>query len=602
MAHIEYGEPAPAASPKKITRKRRAEAGAWLRVGAGLSGEIGAIADRPDLAVEVRMGGTRVGAAAAFFPDQALIEIGAKAFGKIDPATVEPDDPFDRERYLPAWGALTHEGAHAKHSKWVTPDKVRGTALGDAAEMLEESRAEARLISARPGDIRYLRACVADLVMADFPTTLPDSPWTAAHAAGLIMARVDAGILERRTVWPVEREVRRVLGRDTYNELARIWQKAATVGDDDAETMLALGKAWCKALGAESEEPAPGTGDGEEKEGGGPGAGPGGEDGTGETAPKPRGKVATAVRRTTRKIAAKAAAEGPAIPASAKGEEKKHRDKVLAIARRVFPAPSPDEKPGGKHGPSPVLGNRIPAEPERAAAARLGRALRKAGVRERIETRTTSAAPPGRLNLRAAITRDAQRAAGSIPTAEPWSATSRRHAPNPPLKVGIAVDVSGSMSAATGPVASAAWILSHATRYAGPDNASATVAFGEQVTAITRPGKPPSQVPQFRATCSTERVSEAIDALDGILDLTSPGAARLLVIVSDGGFVGYGEMEGARDRVARLTKAGCAVLWLDLFGGYSAVPPGAVRVMLTNPAEAADAIGKAAVTALAAAN
>ena len=591
MAHIEYGAPAPAASPKKITRRRREEAEAWLRVGAGLSAEIGLIADRPDLAVEVRMGGTKVGAAAAFYPDQALIEIGAKAFGKLDPETIEPDDPFDRERYLPAWGALTHEGAHARHSKWATPKHVRGTAVGEAAEMLEESRAEARLITARPDDTRYLQACVADLVMADFPTTLPDSPWAAAHAAGLIIARADAGILPRAMVWPVERETRRVLGRDTYNELQRIWKKAATVGDEDVAGMLALAEAWCKALGVEGGEPAPGAGGEREGDGEGPDVA--------ET-PGPKGRVATAVRRTTRKIAAKAAIEGPMIPASAKGEKKEHREKVLAIARRVFPATSPDEEPGGKRGRGPVSGSRIPVEPERAAAARLGRALRKAGVRERIETRTTSAAPPGRLNLRAALTRDAQRAAGAIPTAQPWTATSRRHAPNPPLKVGIAVDVSGSMAAATGPVASAAWILAHATRYAGPDNASATVAFGEQVTAITRPGKPPAQVPQFRAVCGTERVSEAIDALDGILDLSSPGAARLLVIVSDGGFVGYGEAEGARARVARLNKAGCAVLWLDLFGGYSAVPPGATRVMLTNPAEAAEQIGKAAVTALAA--
>lgn len=281
MAHIEYGAPAPATTPKKITRKRREEAEAWLRVGAGLSAEIGLIADRPDLAVEVRMGGTRVGAAAAFYPDQALIEIGAKAFGKLDPETIEPEDPFNRERYLPAWGALTHEGAHARHSKWVTPPAVRGTAVGDAAEMLEESRAEARLTGARPGDIRYLQACVADLVMADFPSTLSDSPWAAAHAAGLIMARADAGILPRAVVWPVEREVRRVLGRDTYNELQRIWTKAVTVGDEDAEGMLALAGAWCKALGVEAGEPAPGADGEEEADGDGP-------DGT--AAPKPKGK------------------------------------------------------------------------------------------------------------------------------------------------------------------------------------------------------------------------------------------------------------------------------------------------------------------------
>lgn len=589
MAHIEYGEPAPAAAPGRITRKRRADAEAWLRVGATLSAEVGAIAARPDLAVEVRMSGTRAGAPAAFYPDQARIEIAAKAFGKIDPATIEAEDPYDRERYLPAWGALTHEGAHAGHSKWRTPDSVRGTAQGDAAEILEESRAEARLIAARPGDTRYLQACVADLVMGDFPTTLPDSPWAAAHAAGLICARADAGILPRAMVWPVEREARRVLGRDTFAALQRIWKKASHVGDEDAATMLALAEAWCTALGAAPGEPAPAP-DGRDSEESKPGEQPG----AGGAVKRPRGRIAAAVRRTTRKIAAKAAADAPAPPTSAKAEEKARRENADRIAERVFTA-----TPGAAAGP--VTGSRAPAEAERAAAARLGRALRSAGVRERIETRTAAAAPPGRLNLRAAITRDAQRAAGAVPTAQPWTATTRRHAPNPPLRVAIAVDVSGSMAAAAGPLASAAWILAHATRYAGPDNASATVAFGEAVTAITHPGKPPATVPQFRAADGFERFCDAADALDGALDLTSPGAARLLVVVSDGQFVGPGERDGARERVARLTKAGCAVLWLDLFCGASLVPPGAKRVALTTPAEAADAIGSAAVAALTAA-
>lgn len=587
MAHIEYDEPAEASTPRKVTARRRALAEAWLRVGAVLSAEVGVIAARPDLAVEVRMDGTRVGAAAAFYPDLARIEIGAKAFGRIDPATIEAGDLFDRERYLPAWGALTHEAAHAKHSVWRTPETVRGTAVSDVAEMLEESRVEARLIGARPGDARYLRACVADLVMADFPATLADSPWAAARAAGLICARADAGILARAMVRPVEREARRVLGREAFAELQRIWKRAAAIGDEDADAMLALAAAWCRALGAAPGDPAPGS-DGEES-GDGSGAG---EDGK-ETASKPApGRVAAAVRRTARRIAAKAAAEGPA-PVSERAEERVRREKVGRIAERTFGA-----EHGGRGGRGPVTGSRIPAEAERAAAARLGRALRSAGVRERIETRTASAAPPGRLSLRAAIARDAQRAAGAVPTAQPWTATVRRHAPNPPLRVGIAVDVSGSMASAAGPVASAAWILAHATRYAGPDNASATVAFGEQVTAITRPGRPPAAVPRFRATCTTERFCEAVDALEGVLGLTSPGAARLLVVVSDGELVAPGELPGARERVARLTASGCAVLWLDLFGGLSRVPPGATRVVLTHPAEAADAIGQAAVSAL----
>jgi hypothetical protein len=52
-------------------------------------------------------------------------------------------------------------------------------------------------------------------------------------------------------------------------------------------------------------------------------------------------------------------------------------------------------------------------------------------------------------------------AAGRTPT--PWTRTVHRPSPFPPLRVGIAVDVSGSMTAATGPLASAARSLARTT-------------------------------------------------------------------------------------------------------------------------------------------
>ena len=104
--------------------------------------------------------------------------------------------------------------------------------------------------------------------------------------------------------------------------------------------------------------------------------------------------------------------------------------------------------------------------------------------------------------------------------------------PAPPLRAGIACDISGSMRAFTGPVASAAWILARAAS-ALPGATTATVLYGEQVHALTHPGQAPARVTDFAAPDGTEQLCRAIDALDGALGLSRPGAARLLAIVSD---------------------------------------------------------------------
>jgi len=569
---------APAVRPvRKGNKKRAAE---WLRVGAALSYQVGAIAARADLMVEVRPRGTRAGAKAVFYPDQAKIEIEAKAFGRIDPASIDPEILGDRERYAAAWGALTHEAAHARHSKWEVPRDKRGSAAAEAATMLEESRAEARLLQSRPSDTRWLGACVAELVLPSFPTSLPDTAWTAGMAAGLITARADAGIVPKGIAYPVENEVRRVIGHDKLNRLKMIWSAAHAVADEDAASMLHLGKLWCETLEVDSEQPAPDEQNTGQQQGpGAPGAG--------------GGRIGAAVRRTARKIAKQAAVPTP----SPKAQARSRAERASRIGQRVFAAPAPD--PNDKSAHTPITGVRRPSVKEKAAAARLGRALRQAGTRERQEIRGTSVAPPGRLGMRAALAREAQRAAGAMPSAEPWARVTRKALPNPPVRVGILADVSGSMQAFAKPVASAAWITANATYQAGVDNASATIAFATQITVITRPGKPPTQVTEFNARPGSHRITESIDALSGTLGLASPGAARLLVIASDAEFE-PAETQGARDRIKHLIATGCAVLWLDPTGTAN-VPPGVTRVHLADPAEAPEAIAKAATRALAAA-
>jgi hypothetical protein len=146
------------------------------------------------------------------------------------------------------------------------------------------------------------------------------------------------------------------------------------------------------------------------------------------------------------------------------------------------------------------------------------------------------------------------------------------------------------------PVASAAWILARAAGHV-PDARSATVVFGESVHPITYPRAVPARVQEFAATARTEQFCDAVDALDATLDLSRPGAARLLVVVSDGHFRPQ-QRECGQQRIARLTKAGCAVLWLAL--DDRAFPlDGVHKVALSVPADAVGAIGQAAVRALA---
>src|SRR5262249_47385671 len=145
----------------------------------------------------------------------------------------------------------------------------------------------------------------------------------------------------------------------------------------------------------------------------------------------------------------------------------------------------------------------------------------------------------------------------------------------------------GSMKTWAKPIASAAWILARAAAHV-PDACSATVAFGFHVHPVTYPRAFPAKVREFAALDNYERFCEAVDALDGALDLSWPGAIRLLVIVSDGEFRPT-QLRDGPVRIARLVKAGCAVLWLAV--NDRTVPmEGAHTIAVSDPSEAAGAI------------
>ncbi|MFE9004322.1 VWA domain-containing protein [Streptomyces sp. NPDC007875] len=559
-----------------------AQAGQWMRIAAALTGRLPELADRKDVIVTCQHG-TRSGAPGAFYPTTAELEIDAALFGPLSPATINPDRRGDEERYPVAWGVLVHEAAHAAHSIWTTPPNLRGTALDRAAQLLEESRAEHAHLTRRPADRPFLRSAVNTLILADITAQTPSNRWQAAQAAGLILARRDAGILDPDETEPLEQAVTSILGPDLLDTLTQIWTAAHATADDDAPGMLDHAHAWCQALGTPATGPEP--------TGGGPG-----------------GEIAEAIGKVTVRVQANEAAQAAAqarvaaaraARAEAKAAQAAHERQAVKTAERVFSPgarPFTPGKPRKGNTPSPVTGTRLPTAGEKAAAGQLARALRAAAYRERTTTHTASAAPPGRLNMRQALAREAQKAAGATPTATPWTRTLRRPNPTPPLRVGIAVDVSGSMNAAADPIASAAWILAKATALTDPDSRTATVAYDRALTAITAPGRAPTKVTRFEARGLGHRLAEAIDALCAGLALTQPGTGRLLVIASDG-YYHPDEANRAAQRITTLKDAGCAVLWLA-FAPDPCPLPGATPLELTHPAQAITAIAKAATTAL----
>ncbi|MEU5930615.1 VWA domain-containing protein [Streptomyces antimycoticus] len=558
------------------------QAGQWGRIAAALTGRLPELADRKDVIVTCQHG-TRSGVPGAFYPTTAELEIDAALFAPLPPATINPERRGDEERYPAAWGVLVHEAAHAAHSIWTTPPNLRGTALDRAAQLLEESRAEHAHLTRRPADRPFLRSATNTLILADITAQTPSNRWQAARAAGLILARRDAGILDPDETEPLEQTVTSILGPDLLATLTQIWTAAHATADDDAPGMLDHAHAWCQALGTPATAPEP-TGGG------------------------PVGELAEAIGKVTVRVQANEAAQAAAqarvtaartARAEAKAAQAAHERQAAKTAERVFaPGAQPftPGKPRKGNTPSPVTGTRLPTAAEKAAAGQLARALRAAAYRERTTTHTASAAPPGRLNMRQALAREAQRAAGATPTATPWMRTLRRPNPTPPLRVGIAVDVSGSMNAAADPIASAAWILAKATALTDPDSRTATVAYDRALTAITAPGRAPAKVTRFEARGLGHSLAEAIDALCAGLALTQPGTGRLLVIASDG-YYHPDEAARATQRITTLKAAGCAVLWLA-FAPDPCPLPGATPLELTHPAQAITAIAKAATTAL----
>ncbi len=572
----------------------------WLKVNASVGKIVNKWSLRQDLVVGL-VEDTTIGAPACFNPATAEIEVCiSKAFGNVEPKEVgELTHRKNQLKHPTATGAIFHEALHARISRWSLEQAAKDL---DARHLrflhaMEEGRIEYWGCVFVPENRLLLRACAMEIVMAELDEQVKNVSKVdaAAFTALLTLARVDAGVLDANDVPEVVMEIlHEVLGKETIDQLREIWKEFQAHSDhENALPLYELTNRFIEVLDARKDEvgekPTETPKGGCEYPGGEsgtpePGTSKPSEDGTPTPSNEPTDEQVKQFKKFIEQVK-DAVEEMKDIVQIANQddindeidmderkeeveqrdkahEEKKHRDK---IADEVFSAGSHIT---GIRTNSVLQDSRSPKPEELAAANKVANALRKAKYRERSQVRAGSVVPPGRLRSRAVVQREALKAKGVVSPIETWRRTQRKQTEDPTLKVGVMVDISGSMKPAMQPMGITAWIMSEAVRRI--QGKCAMVYYGQNVFATLKPGQKLDKVKTFTATDSTEEFAKAFKALDSGLGLTSGDGARLLVVVSDGRYRSD-QQAYAKQLLKEADRKGVAILWLTFDGktGYA---------------------------------
>lgn len=591
---------------------------AWLRVGSEVGSLLNRWAMRDDLAVRIART-TSAPVAALFNPASAEIEISIKdAFGEdYDPNNV--GDYTKRRtqlKFAKATGAMFHEACHARFTQWSLPAAaaVLTNAEFGAMHILEEGRIESFGARAIPNNRTLLRTCALEIVLGDLTDESlekMDSAQSVAHTLALTYARVDAGVLEMSDVSSVVALAESVIGADTVAKLREIWIEFQAHADHaNALPLYELTKKWVAIIAEKSEE----MGEEPTEDGEPSGEGEPGKSGEGKGKGKPTTKeLIEQIREALEDARDNATIESQdeiddqmesadwEDIVSERNDQANERKENQDAANEVFGKGSGPTKAATS---SRLVEKRQPTSSERIAAVQIAKALQRAKYRERTQIETNRELPPGRLRSRAVVQREALKANGVRGVkSEPFRSIQRKHTDSPELKIGVMVDISGSMRPAMQPMAVTAWALSEATRRV--DGKCAMVYFGNDVFATLKPGQHLKEVAVYSAADGTESFDKGFKALDGSLGMVSGQGARLLVVVSDGQYT-PSERTAVRKWLKRCKQTGVAVLWIS-YGDHNPVSLvgdcGKVVVLTSNDtSEAAREIGKAAISAINATN
>lgn len=540
----------------------------FLRTCSQIGLLVNAWAGRNDLVVYGGDDSANGEAIAAFYHDSAEIEVNVvKAFGEFASHEsignlTQREVQYEHPKVM---GVVYHEALHARYTNW---DKDRILAELDPSEgrafmLLEEVRIEARGVIDQPKNRLFLRESALAFALEEVSeATLQDvsEVWQAAMLGVLAIGRFDAGVLEQSDINSIHSHLIATLGADLFDKLREVWTGFMVLKVTQMDTALGLAKKWVELLReADSEgEGRFGEGEGEEGEEGEEGKGEGNSgakelSGIGALIAEIAEKIQN---QNSRDLGDQETTEKWQEEAKARSEQGKNNAKKKATAQKIFDKQN-DAKGSGSG--STLESTRPPKPEERSAAVTIAQMLEKAKYRERSIHEVRSTLPYGKLNTRALIQGAAYKARGSMIQVPAWDRKVRKHTDDPTLRLGVMVDISGSMGSAMEAMATTAWVMGEAGHRIQAK--TAMVYYGSGVFPTLRVGQRLGEVRVFTAPDGTEEFSDAYQAIDGELGLTFGDGVRMLVIVSDGQYK-PNQVEAARRALEECKRSGVAVLWI----------------------------------------
>lgn len=565
----------------------------WKHTGIAIGELVNQWSGRRDVIAEM-VETTEVGVPALFKPAVAEVQVATSiAFAGVNPYDVGDFREKEVQYEFPqVTGAVLHEALHARYSLFDLAESAKELTGREmhALMLLEEGRIEAQGAREMPWGKNFLKACAMDLVIQDSEEAFGEKKTieSAGNMVGLVHGRILAGVLDASDVKDLKKLIDQTLGEETVQQLEEVLEKAQQhINHRDATELHKLARRWVKILDKEMKK----HGEVSEEEA--------------EAQLKEFVKATKKAMQEARESAEISCAsdlhdqqrqeewEQQAQDAKDAADEKVKNEEA---AKTVF-----SRRSTGISG-SKLVEERLPNSKERIAAVTVAQMLQKAKYRDRSMTEVNSVTPPGRLRTRTLVQANAMKARGVVQPTEPWRKKVRKQTDQPNLKIGVMVDVSGSMADAMEPMATTAWVLSEAGKRV--QARTSMVYFGSSAFPTLKPGQSLDKVRVYTAHDSTEEFDEAFRALDGSLNLLHGSDARLLVVVSDG-YYRPDQTERAKHWVKKCEQAGVAVLWMP----FSPVDDSPKRILRgnksaqlldvgSNPASVAQLIGKAASTAL----
>ena len=609
MAHYKYSR----------LRERTSETPReWLPVCSQIGTQANAWSGRYDLVVYGGEDTANGEAVAALYHDIAEIEVNLpKAFGVITkPEMVGNFTERDTQYSYPnATGIIYHESLHAKYTNWdrenLEAEFSKDPTVGNIFMSLEESRIERNGLIDMPENREFLRASALNMALEDLTEEVLSKmgdTWAVANLALLSLARYDCGVLEATDVASIYKQVISVTGEELYKNLQKLWLEFQSLSIRNQERAVEIAREFAELLREADPEgepqPQPEFGEGESGE-------PEDSDSENDGESGQPSEALTKILKEMEKSAVEAE-----MDSDLKLNEQKTRDKWQQqvkerkqvanaknsrkdTARQIFDKRY-DEFGSGSN--SRITEKRQPTPEERAMAVKLGKSLEIAKYRERSEHTIQSNLPMGKLNIRNAIQNQAMEARGQMPNLPSWKRKVRKHTDDPTLKLGVLVDISGSMGHAMEAMATTAWVLGEAGHRIQAK--TSMVYFGTGVFPTLRVGQRLPEVNVYSAPDGTEEFGKAFEALDGELGLTYGDGVRLLVVVSDGQFTGK-QTEKAEQYLTECRQNNVGVLWVSPYGCYAKMAENLIErtgsgVLLRDMevGEIANAIGKSAIEAL----